>query len=219
MKRPRAIAALYDRYLRKAPKQSRSRNVVESLLTAAADLISHQDDDDAVTVQNVAARAGVGVGSLYDYFEDRGSLFSGLAAKITEDNLRRFEAQLETMRNTDLRDAIGQVIDLMFATYLDDVRVPRAVLRIAHRIGLMPTLAESQATFAAALARWFRERDDVAVEDVDAAAYVLTNMAMGVVHTTLWAKSPPFARERLRSELLRACVAYLARPGYSVAQR
>jgi AcrR family transcriptional regulator len=209
MKRPRAIAALYERYLRKAPKQSRSRNVVESVLTAAADLVSHHDDDDDVTVQHVAARAGVGVGSLYDYFADRGSLFSGLAAKITEDNLRRFEAQLEASRRAPLREAVEQVVDVMFATYLNDVRIPRAVLRIAHRIRLMPILAESQATFAATLAKALRERDDVAVADVDAAAYVITNMAMGVVHTTLWAKDPPFANERLRTELVRACVAYL----------
>lgn len=41
-------------------------------------------DDDHVTLNDIAARAGVGVGSLYDYFADRDSVLSGLAAKVTE---------------------------------------------------------------------------------------------------------------------------------------
>jgi AcrR family transcriptional regulator len=210
MARPRPIAALYERFLRKPPQQSRSRSVVEAVLGAAAELVSNHEDDETVTIQDVAARAGVGVGSLYDYFGDRSSIFSGLAAKVTEDNLRRFEAELEGARNEPLTIAVRRVVDLMFETYVSDVRVPRAVLRVAHRVGLMPALAASQATFAAALARALAQRDDVKVPDVDVAAYVVTNMAMGVIHTTLWAEKRPFVEIELRSELTRACVVYLS---------
>ena len=203
------LSRFYRRYFKKHPQQSRSRSVVESVLVATLEKLVHTADGDSISLRDVAGRAGVGIGSLYDYFRDRDGLLAGVVAKVTEDNLRRLEAQLEASRNAPLREAVGQVIDVVFATYLDDVRVPRAVLRVAHRIGLMPILAESQATFAATLAKALRERDDVAVEDVDAAAYVVTNMAMGVVHTTIWAKAPPFTNERLRNQLVQACVVYL----------
>src|SRR5438132_822446 len=119
MSRSRPIGALYDRFLRKAPKQSRSRSVVEAVLQAAAELLPQKDDDE-LTLNEIAARAGVGVGSLYDYFADRGSILSGLAAKITEDNLRAFEEQLERSRQAPLPVAIREIIDLMFDTYLGD---------------------------------------------------------------------------------------------------
>jgi AcrR family transcriptional regulator len=119
---------LYERFLRKAPKQSRSRSVVEAVLDAAAELLPGNDADDAVTLNDIATRAGVGVGSLYDYFADRGSVLSGLVAKVTEDNLRRFEKQLEESRDKPLEVAVREIIDLMFDTYAGDVRIPRAVL-------------------------------------------------------------------------------------------
>ena len=203
------MGALYDRFLRKPPKQSRSRSVVEAVLEAAVDLIPSKDEDGQAALNEIAARAGVGVGSLYDYFADRGSILSGLAAKVTEDNLRRFEEQLEKSRHQPLPIAIGELIDLMFDTYLRDVRVPRAVLRVAHRIGLMPTVADSLALFATALAKALRQRDDVRKDDLEVAAYVVTNMAMGVLHTSMWAEERPFTDPQLRDQLVAACLAYL----------
>ena len=209
MNRRRPIGALYDRFLRKAPKQSRSRSVVEAVLEAAAELLPTHGDDDQITLNDIAARAGVGVGSLYDYFADRGSILSGLAAKVTEDNLRAFEAQLDKSLHEPLPAAIRGLVDLMFDTYLGNVRIPRAVLRVAHRINLMPTLAESQNAFAAALANSLRQRNDVRKDDLDVVAFVVTNMAMGVVHTAVWSDKPPFTDAELRRQVTRACLRFL----------
>lgn len=209
--RSRRVASLYERFLRKAPKQSRSRSVVEAVLDAAAELLPKEDDED-VSLHEIAGRAGVGVGSLYDYFADRGSVFSGLAAKITEDNLRRFEQQLETSRQAPLSTAVREIVDLMFDTYLRDAGRARSVLRIAHRVGFMPTIAESQTLFARALAAALRQRTDVDRANVDVAAYVVTNMAMGVIHTSIWSGHLPFAEARLREETSAAILRYLREP-------
>ena len=210
------MGALYDRFLRKSPKQSRSRSVVESVLQAAMELVSEKDEDDETALHEIASRAGVGVGSLYDYFADRGSILSGVAAKVTEDNLRFFEAQLETSRREPLDVAVGQLIDLMFRTYLSNVRIPRIALKVAHRIGLMPTIADSLRSFSVSLSRALKQRDDVRPEDVDVAAFVVTNMAMGVLHTLMWSENRAFTDAQLRDQLVEACVRYLrvdAQPG------
>lgn len=209
-KRSEKVAALYERFLRKPPQQSRSKTLVDAVLRAATELVAKQDEE-ALTIQDVADRAGVGVGSLYDYFRDRRSILSGLAAKLTQENLGRFEAELSVTQELPLEEAVSRITALLVGTYLEDVRIPRAVLRIAHRTGLMPTLAESQATFARALASWLRRRSDVRVADVDAAAWMITNMAMGAVHAFIWSESPEISVEQLRTELVRAIVAYLER--------
>jgi AcrR family transcriptional regulator len=209
MDRRRPIGALYDRFLRKAPKQSRSRSVVEAVLEAAADLLPQHGDDDQVTLNDIAARAGVGVGSLYDYFADRSSVLAGLAAKITEDNLRAFEDQLERSLHEPLPVAIRGLVDLMFDTYLGNVHIPRAVLRVAHRVGLMPTIADSQNAFASALAASLRQRTDVRKDDLDVVAYVVTNMAMGIIHTAIWSEKQPVTDPQLRASLTQACLRFL----------
>jgi len=207
----RRIQALYEGFLKKAPKQSRSRQLVDSVLEAAVDLVSRDDGETKVTVQEVAARAGVGVGSLYDWFEDRGSMLSGVAARVTAQNLERFEAKLAGLHELPLEDAVQTVIDFAFETYVARARTSRAVLRIAHRIGLMPTLAESQAVFAASLAEMLRARDDVRTDGIEAAAWLVTNMTMGVVHTLVWSEHPDIGVDVIRAELVRAAVVYLRR--------
>jgi AcrR family transcriptional regulator len=196
------ISALYDAYLRKAPRQSRSRSVVEAILSAASEKLSRSNDEAEVSLQEVANRAGVGVGSLYDYFRDRRSLFSALAAKVTEDNLRAFEELLVTTEKLPLNDGVRRIVDFAFATYASNKRVPRAILKIGHSIGLMPTLAQSQTVFAESLAATLRRRSDVTVANIDLAAWTVTQAMMGVIHTLIWQDDPKHTQAELREELV-----------------
>lgn len=203
------ISALYDAYLRKAPRQSRSRSVVEAVLHAAAEKLSGSGDEDDVTIQNVAERAGVGVGSLYDYFRDRRSVLSALAVKITEDNLRGFEDMLTKANGLPLHDAVGLLVDFCFDTYTSSKRIPRAVLKIAHSASLMPALAQSQTVFARSLAAWLRTRSDITAPDIDLAAWTVTQAMMGVVQTLVWQDEPTYPRAALRADLVRLFAKHL----------
>jgi AcrR family transcriptional regulator len=206
---PRKGQALYDMFLRKRPSQSRSRNVVESILIAALDRLSVETDEGSLSIQNVARRAGVGIGSVYDYFSDRKSLMSSLAAKVTEDNRAAFEQVVLNSRGRPLRASIEAIVDHAFVTYLSDTRVPRSVLRIAGGIGLMPLLFESQTAFAKLLATMLGERADVAVKDPESAASVLTSSLMGLIHALVWLDPGASARAQLREEFVSMSVAYL----------
>ncbi len=58
----------HDRYFaRKTPAQSRSRALVEAVIGAASRLLPDRDAEELTTHQ-IAERAGVSVGSLYQYF-------------------------------------------------------------------------------------------------------------------------------------------------------
>ena len=209
MARSPRIEALYDVFLRKQPRQSRSRSVVEAILGATGDRLNAADGEESVTVQGVAERAGVGIGSLYDYFRDREGLLAGFAAKVTEDNLRDFEELLARTKSMPLRDSIALIIDHAFVTYADNPKLPRSIMRIAHAVGFVPTIIESQMKFAQALGGALGERTDITVADCDAAAYVLTHSIMGVMLTQVWQTSAPVERDTVRSQLIAMAVAYL----------
>ena len=201
------MSALYEAYLRKVPRQSRSRSVVEAIIEAASERLAH-DGDNAVTVQGVADRAGVGIGSLYDYFGDRGSLLAAIAAKITEDNRHAFDRELERTTDLDLEEAIGRIVDFCIARFTSSKRGTRAVLKIAYAIGFMPTLAASTNLGVASLARMMRQRDDVTVADPELAAWTVTHAMMGIAHTLIWQdRGPP--PDALRDELITVFSRYL----------
>jgi AcrR family transcriptional regulator len=185
------MASFYERFLKKKPQQSRSRMVVDAILTTALDRVSRLGESDSLSVQEVAARAGVGTASLYDYFKDRGDLLSAAAMKAAQDNLDAFHALLEASASLPLQLAVENIVDHALETYASDPPRSQSVLRLTMRLGLMPMLAQSQARFAASLADALRRRTDVYVTDVDAAAWLVTQSMMGIVHTLVWDANPP----------------------------
>ncbi|MFO1079413.1 MAG: TetR/AcrR family transcriptional regulator [Reyranellaceae bacterium] len=75
---------------RKQPIQARSRATV-AILQEAAIQVLRRDGYAALTTTAVAARAGVSVGTLYQYYPDKASLITALKA-------RYFEGMLEAVR-------------------------------------------------------------------------------------------------------------------------
>lgn len=203
------FSALYETFLRKPPRQARSRSVVEAILRGAADLVAQGRTEEDVSVQDVADRAGVGIGSLYDYFRDHTSLLAAVTAKVTEENQKAFEAELDATLDLPLEETVGRIVDFCFARFVSNKPFGRAVMKIAHAVGAMPTVGESTNLASEALAAAMRKRSDIHVADIDLAGWVVTNTMLGAVHTILWQDAPRWSTEQLRADLVTLFCAYL----------
>ena len=53
------------------------------------------------------------------------------------------------------------------------------------------------------------QRSDVRIDDVDAAAYFVMNIALGVIHASLWSEHRPLTNEQPREQLVHACPSVL----------
>lgn len=92
--------------LRKHPRQNRSRAKVEGILAAAADIVSGRGLE-AVTTNAVAARAGISIGSLYQYFPGKAAL---LAALIRDERANLLEA-VERIVSSDAAHSLANLVD------------------------------------------------------------------------------------------------------------
>lgn len=79
---------------RKAPRQARSNQLVEDILTAAARVLAEQGAH-RFTTARVAERAGVSVGSLYQYFPNKASILFRLQTDEWRQNVALLCAILE----------------------------------------------------------------------------------------------------------------------------
>lgn len=70
--------------MRKRPQQQRSRQMVDTLIEATARTIANHGLD-STTTPLIAETAGVSVGSLYQYFEDKDALIAALLDKLARD--------------------------------------------------------------------------------------------------------------------------------------
>jgi AcrR family transcriptional regulator len=66
--------------LRKSPRQKRAAATFEAIVEAAAHIL-REDGAEALTTNAVAARAGVSIGSLYQYFPNKQAIVRALIAR------------------------------------------------------------------------------------------------------------------------------------------
>lgn len=74
---------------RKIPRQSRARASVEAIFEAAAQIVE-RDGPAALTTNAIAARAGVSIGTLYQYFANREAILIAMGRREIE----RLEAEV-----------------------------------------------------------------------------------------------------------------------------
>jgi AcrR family transcriptional regulator len=99
--------------LRRQPVQQRSAKRVEQMLNASAELIDELGYD-ALTTTLIAKRAGVAVGSLYQFFPDKRAVVQAL----TQRNLEQFVASV-TERLTQIDHGHWwEVVDSVLDIYL-----------------------------------------------------------------------------------------------------
>jgi AcrR family transcriptional regulator len=95
---------------RRAPVQRRSALRVERMLDAAAELLDELGPE-GLSTSAIASRAGVSVGSLYQFFPDKHAVAEALARRSFE----RFSQQLRAVGGGDWEAVVDQVIDTYVA--------------------------------------------------------------------------------------------------------
>jgi AcrR family transcriptional regulator len=111
----RAVAPLVAG-MRRTPLQQRSSQRRALILAAAAELADELGYDD-VTTSDIARRAGVAVGSLYRFFEDKRAVFRALSLRHMEQYLATLERSV-----TGGLDSWQELVDTTIDTYVDMLR-------------------------------------------------------------------------------------------------
>jgi AcrR family transcriptional regulator len=103
---------------RRAPSQQRSRERVERMLAAATALIAEQGSD-AMRMGEVAERAGVSIGSLYQFFPDKRAIVWALAERRSAESQACISSTLKDVVDVEgLRHAFSELVDIYYRLFL-----------------------------------------------------------------------------------------------------
>lgn len=102
---------------RKRPRQSRSQQMVESILDATARILAKHGY--AGTNTNIVAeRAGVSVGSIYQYFPNKDALVVAVHERHVQQMCQVIETILKNARSASLREHIAAIVRALLAAHL-----------------------------------------------------------------------------------------------------
>ena len=100
---------------KKLPSQERSRATFDAIVTACTWLLAERGYA-GVTTNHVAARAGVNISSLYEYFPGKDAIVAEVAARLVERVLARLAAGAAEVVAGDEDEAIRRWIGLIHRT-------------------------------------------------------------------------------------------------------
>lgn len=111
---------------KKSPRQARSQFTLNVILEAADQLLEQHKTVAAITTRRVAARAGVGISTLYDYFPNRDAIVIQLLN-------RRMKAHCQAAL-PGFRGALGESLPtLLFQSLEQAIDMDRLPTRLALR--------------------------------------------------------------------------------------
>lgn len=112
--------AAHNRFLpRKMPRQSRSKANFEAILDAAARVLVKEGYDRATT-NRIADVAGVGIGTLYEYFPNKEAVFAALRRRMNEEGFVRLVEAADRSNNVSPREMIELIVQARIDVVLQD---------------------------------------------------------------------------------------------------
>lgn len=194
---------------RKRPEQDRSRATVDAILSAAAHVLVRAGYA-AFTTNRVAEKAGVSIGSLYQYFPNKESLLGELMKRHLFDIEATLEAALQNIENAPLEDLIRTAVEQNVRSHQVDPELHRVLSEEVPMLGHLDWKKDYTKRIEARVRGLLQlRRDEITVPDIDLAVFVVTRTTEAVVHNAVTQRPRDFASGALAEELSRMIVGYL----------
>lgn len=107
---------------RRKPKQLRSRLMVETILEAARQIFAEHGFE-AATTNQIAERAGISIGSLYQYFPNKDSLILEIQRMHHDELLALIRSAMDKSGKLPLREAVRSIIGANLDMHLSEARL------------------------------------------------------------------------------------------------
>jgi AcrR family transcriptional regulator len=194
--------------LRREPKQRRARRTVDAVLDAVVRVLKREGFN-AITTNRVAEVAGVSIGSLYQYFPDKGAIFAALHQRHIDEIDRLVETTLVEHAASSLDELMRAMIEAMVDAHTTDPELYELLLtEVPHRAGGTKDFAvRLYGAFSLAISSGAPELKKRG--DLDKVVFVVTHMVEALSHGAILRRPPGLSLADAKAEIVRAVLAYL----------
>ena len=192
---------------RKTPKQSRSAVTVEAIFTAAIQVLL-RDGPSRLTTTRVATRAGVSVGTIYQYFPNKLALLYALLERHLGSLAKAVEEACEALRGRPVLEMSDELVRVFLDARTAEIETARMIYLLAADLDTDGLLTAIRDRIRTAITGVLASAADARFACVDTAGHMLSVILSGATRTVL-ERDDPGALEIVRARLPLACAAYL----------
>lgn len=197
---------------RKNASQERSRATVDALVEATARILVREGFDKAST-NRIAEKAGVSIGSLYQYYPSKELLVAAVIDRHNQEIRQVVREAIAEVSTLPVEKAVRRLVTVAIEAHRIDPRLHRVLAEQIPRTGRLENVEtfnrESYARFRAYLED---HRNELRAVDLELAAYVCVTSIEALTHTAVLHRPEMLSdegAETLIDEATRLIVGYL----------
>ncbi len=170
---------------RKHASQQRSRATVDALVEATARILVREGFDKAST-NRIAEKAGVSVGSLYQYYPSKEALVAAVVDRHQQELMQVVRDALADVAGQPLEVAVRRLVTVAIEAHRINPRLHRVVAEQIPRTERLESVgAFNRETFALFKAYLERHKDELRPVDPGLAAFVCVTSIEALTHTAV----------------------------------
>ena len=194
---------------RKTPIQARATVTVEAISEATIQILLSQGAE-RLTTTRVADRAGVSVGTLYQYFPNKQSLLFAVLEDHLEKVTEAVENACENARHKPLTEMIKEVVEAFVDAKIARADITVALYKVAPDLGALALLKRVTQRLRKAIARMLESAPDTRTSPDEFAIQIMLAAMSGAMRSALETGGSPVMMRKLREHLVLLCRSYMA---------
>jgi len=194
---------------RKKPVQARSTITVEAIMEATIQvLLSHGVE--RLTTTRVSERAGVSVGTLYQYYPNKQSLLFALLEQHMEQIASAVETACDYSHDKPLAEMVQYVVERFVDAKMQRTDISMALYRISTEVGGPELVKRATGRLQKALGTMLNTASDVNDKPEPFAIEMMMATMSGTTRSVLEAgTASPLRIQKLREHLVLLCQSYM----------
>lgn len=193
---------------RKQPVQARSEATVEALFEASIQVLLAVGYRKFTTTR-VAERAGVSVGSLYQYFPNRQALVTAVVERYLAGIRTTIEQHCRELSGCTLDPQVTGLVDAVVAAKWARIEISRALHEPLADIGGTQLVNAFAVKIAGSVAEVLRSCADVSFRDVERLALLIVISCNALLQAAITDESGALDREAVRAHMRAMVLGYL----------
>ncbi len=193
---------------RKRPRQARAAATLDAIFEATIQVML-VDGPHRLTTTRVAVRAGVSVGTLYQYFPHKQALFYAVNERYLDDLAEKVERACRARHGASINEMVEGLVTTYWNAKTSRRDVTRALYRSVVELDNEPLIEAFGRRVDAATAAMFATASDAGFAALPIVTLTLLTTVFGAVRNAFERNLPPSEERAVRAQLVLMCIAYL----------
>ena len=195
---------------RKEPNQERAKDTVENIVSATAHILE-KDGFEKISTNRIADKAGVSIGSLYQYFPTKEAIFSFMMERYVNSQTEMVDRLIQERKSDqDLKETVRIIISAIMESKIKQARFQKMFAHKVLSFGGYESLNRQDDHLIAVFQKYLEPfGNEVRKENLDIALYFVIQSVKALPIAILFQNKIKISDPRVTDELVELVYRYL----------